>query len=176
MFKLFEICFYTGVLFSVITFVLGHFLNIVHIDAFDFHIDMTGVMYFPLSPIILNSFAVVFGGIGMMLLNAEKEKWIAFVVSSVAGIIVSYCLNRFIVIPLRKAQNTSSVSQKEMVGMKAKVLLGMKEDRFGEIQYVICGNTYSAPAKSADGSEIFKDTEVVILKIDNDVFYVGKSH
>lgn len=173
MLKLFEICFYTGILFSVVTFILGHFLNIAHLDALDFHMDLTDVTYFPLRPIILAAFSVVFGGIGIMMLNAGNSNLLSFIVSFASGILISHSINRFILIPLYKAQNTSSKSQKEIIGTKARVLLGMNGDKFGEIQYVVCGNTYSAPAKSIDGSERNKDTEVIILKIIDDVFYVG---
>lgn len=208
MLKTFEVCFYTGVIFTVASFILSHISDITHlgghidvgghVDAggmdmgghadlghgditFDAHSDTNidmhagGTHFFvvsPLKPIVLASFVTVFGGIGMICIGKGLMTAVATVVAALSGLLVSGILYRFIVVPLYMAQNTSAVSQKELVGDMAKTTLAINGSSFGRISYTVNGNTYSAPAKSASGEDIKRGASVVIINIKNNVFYV----
>jgi len=187
MLKLFQVCFYTGVLYTVISFILGHLLDFAgvegHVDTHvdlnthvdggvDFHSDMSGVSVSPLKPVTIAAFVTVFGGTGIIFLNNNYNAIIAVAAAAALGLTVSYMLYRLIIVPLSRAQNTSAVSQVELVGSLAYAALAMKDKNFGKIHYTVEGNTYSAPAKSIEGKFIAKGAPVVIIDISKNIFYV----
>lgn len=197
MLKLFQVCFYTGVLYTVTSFVLGNLLDFagvggdVDIDMdFDMdididvgsgidleggnisHGDMPGATISPLKPVTIAAFITVFGGAGMIFLKNGYSAVIAVIAAALLGLTVSYLLYRLIIVPLTRAQNTSAVPQAELVGSLAYATLEMKDKEYGKIHYSVGGNTYGAPAKSIDGKIIAKGVPVVIIDINKNTFYV----
>jgi membrane protein implicated in regulation of membrane protease activity len=189
MLKLFQVCFYTGVLYTVISFLLGHLLDFagagidvdvdvdvdISIDTdtgIDLDGDIPGVAVSPLKPVTIAAFITVFGGTGMILLKNNYSALVALAAAAALGLSVSYMLYRFLIVPLSRAQNTSAVSQAELVGGLAYTSLAMKDKEYGKIKYTVEGNTYSAPAKSIDGRAIAKGVPVVIIDIKKNTFYV----
>ena len=179
MLKLFQVCFITGTLYTVISFVLGHLLDFAGVDGdidTDADIgldgDVSGVAVSPLKPITIASFVTVFGGVGMIFIKNGHGVLIALAAAMGIGFAVAFAIYRFIVVPLYKAQNTSAVSQKELIGCLAYAALNMKGETFGKIRYTVEGNTYSAPAKSIDGASIPTGAPVVVININKNVFYV----
>ena len=59
-----------------------------------------------------------------------------------------------------------------LIGVLAKVQESIPEKGYGEIAYVVNGNSYTAPAKTTDGHPIAKGTEVSICWVEQYVFYV----
>lgn len=183
MLKLFQVCFYTGVLYTVISFVMGHLLDFagvggdadIDIDAdagMDINGHMTEMMVSPLKPVTIAAFITVFGGTGIILTRNNYSSLIALSGAAILGLTVSYLLFRFIIVPLSRAQNTSAVPQAELVGGLAYATLSMKDKSFGKIRYTVEGNTYSAPARSIDGKAIAAGAPVVIIDIKKNTFYV----
>lgn len=181
MLMLFQVCFYTGVLFTVISFLLGQLMDFAGfgIDAdVDVDIDldggtnMPGSAVSPLKPITIAAFITVFGGTGMILLKNNYSALFSIVAAAALGLTVSYLLYRLIIVPLHNAQNTSAVSQKDLIGSLAYAVLFMEDKEFGEIRYTVEGNTYNAPAKSIDGKLIANGAPVVIIDIIKNTFYV----
>lgn len=175
MLKIFEIIFFIGALYAIISFVFGHLFNFVDLFGdFDIVMDLNLFPISPFKPIVLVSFITVFGGVGIICMTLGLSTTLSIIIAAASAIVVSFIIYRFIVIPLYKAQNTSAVSQKELIGHSARVKLKMIGNSFGSITYVSCGNTYTSPAKSIDGKEILRGEEVIILDIKNNVFYVDK--
>lgn len=189
MLKLFQVCFYTGVLYTVISFVLGNLLDFAGVDGdvdFDMDVDVDigsgidleggsdiqGATVSPLKPVTIAAFVTVFGGVGMIFIKNGYSALIALTAAACLGLTVSYLLYRLIIVPLTRAQNTSAVPQAELVGSLAYAALSMKDKEFGKIHYSAGGNTYSAPAKSIDGKMIAKGVPVVIIDINKNIFYV----
>lgn len=169
---IFVTSFWTGVIMTVVSFVLGRIFDFLNIDG---DIDIQGHMSFmtisPLKPIVILTFITVFGGTGIM----SMERWgsiISLFIALAAAFLVSFAVYRFIVVPLYRAQNTSAVSQKELIGHEANAALEMEGESFGKIIYIVNGNTYTSPAKSIDGARINRGERVVIEKIENNVFWV----
>jgi membrane protein implicated in regulation of membrane protease activity len=75
-------------------------------------------------------------------------------------------------VPLYKAQNTSDVSQKKLIGMRAKVISAIIEDGYGMISYVVNGKRYNAPAQHISKQAIAQGEEVSIYEIKDNLFYV----
>ena len=183
MLKLFQVCFLTGALYTLISFLLGHLLDFSggHIDTdlnidtggdVDFHGHMSGASVSPLKPVTIAAFITVFGGVGMILQSKSYSIWVSLVAAALLGLAVAFLLYRFLIVPLSKAQSTSAVSQASLVGSLAHVALSMEAESFGRLKYVVEGNTYSAPCKSIDGKAIAKGVPVVIIDIKKNIFYV----
>ncbi len=181
MFRLFQIAFWVGVLFTFATFILGQLFDLGDFDGdidfesdFDFDADVPGYAISPLKPIVITSFVTVFGGVGLILLNRGMESPIAAFIAVAAATTVSWLLYNLVVVPLHKAQNTSAISQAALIGREAKATLNMSKDSFGNIVYAVGGNTYSSPAKTLEEEIIHKGEEVIIKKIEKNIFYVVK--
>ena len=181
MFQLFQICFWVGVLFTVTTFILGQFFDFADVDGdidfdadFDFDGDVPGYAISPLKPIIITAFVTVFGGVGLILLRRGTPDELAVIISLAAAFVVSATIYKLIIVPLYKAQNTSAISQVSLIGMEAKATLAITDKIFGNIVYIVGGNTYSSPAKALEDEAIAKGEVVIIKKIENNVFYVTR--
>lgn len=173
--RLFQICFYTGVIFTIASFLLGQLFDFLNFDGdLDMDGDMFGTALSPLKPIIIVSFITTLGGVGIIVTNKGYKAITAFIIAFVTATTVSFLLHKFIVTPLYKAQNTSAVSQEELKGYTAKIRVSIVENSFGSITYVVNGNTYSAPAKSIDGIDIYQGEEVRIVNIESNIFYVDR--
>lgn len=171
--KLFQINFYTGVLFTVVSFVLGQLFDFLNIDIdLDMDGDLFGVSVAPMKPTILVSFITTFGGVGIILLSKNFNPIVSLSIALAFGAVISASLQKFIITPLYKAQNTSAVSQQDLIGHIARTKINIIGNSFGSITYVVNGNTYSSPAKSMDSTDISKGEDVKIVQIENNIFYV----
>lgn len=185
--------FLVGVIYTVVTFVMGGLLGFVHLGGhidthidmhldthigthLDTHIDGPGVSptftVFPLKPITVVSFLTVFGGVGLMGTRSKLSAVIVFILAIVLGLFVAFLLYKFIVVPLYKAQNTSAITQDKLIGLKAKVISPILENGFGTITYVVNGSIYNAPAQHINKMSVSQGEEVMIYEIVNNVFYV----
>lgn len=188
---MYTVVFFVGVTYTVITFLLGGVFGLAHIGAhFDTHIDIHSGLHphldvntgangessslgvFPIKPITIVALITVFGGVGMIGTHYGINPIILFATALVSGFIVSFLLYRYIIVPLYKAQNTSAVSKKSLIGMKAKVISPIIEEGFGTIAYVVNGSRYNAPAQHVGKRHIDQGEEVIIYEIKNNVFYV----
>lgn len=186
MLKIFEICFGTGAIFTVVSFLLGQVFHIgntdMHVEtnfdmSMDTHADFSidsNASVTCLKPAVILSFITCFGGIGMICIKNGFSDIMAATISGLSAFTISFFIHRFIITPLYKAQNTSAVRQKEIKGNLGKLTLGINDDSFGKVNYSIGGNSYSSPAKSIDGKDIEKGSDVIIIDIKKNVFYVKK--
>lgn len=199
--NIFELCFLVGAIFTVVSFLLGHLLHFGHhgdggfdtpghasIDGhhvgggFDAsghaHIDADhqgGPIISPFKPVVIMAFLTVFGGMGVISLKYLGLAAIfALIAALFTGLLAGFLMYRFVIVPLYMAQNTSAVSQRELIGIPATVTLDIKKGCFGRITYLVNNNTYTAPAISGDSEEILRGERVVILNIQKNVFRVTK--
>ena len=198
--NIFELCFLVGAIFTVASFLLGHLFHLgYHGDGgFDtghasidghhvdggadmpghIHVDgghQGGSLISPFKPVVIMAFLTVFGGIGVICLKyLGLAAFFALIAAFPSGMLASFFMYRLIIVPLYMAQNTSAVSQRELIGIPATVTLDIKKGCFGKITYVVNNNTYTAPAISGDSEEIPRGERVVILNIKKNVFRVTK--
>jgi len=181
----YTIIFLVGVIYTVVTFLLGGLFGLAHFDGgidthvdthFDIHPHTDGVSptftISPLKPITIVSFITVFGGIGIIGTRSALNGIIVFLLAVVSALIASFLLYRFIVVPLYKAQNTSAVSRVELVGIKATVISPIFENGFGTIAYVVNGSKYNGPAQHVSKRAVEQGEEVIVYEIKNNIFYV----
>lgn len=190
MLSFFTVCFWTGVIFSVVSFFMGTVLGSLHLDShfeglhFHPHLHAETNAHLgdgihqstisPLKPIVITTFVTTFGGVGMMGLSFKLGPVLATVLALLAGIFMAYLVFRFIVTPLYRAQNSTARSQQDMIGQIGEATLPMKADDFGSISYEVNHIRLTGPAKSANGGEIAKGDKVVIVDILEGVFQVRK--
>lgn len=175
MYAIFKLSFCVGLVLIILGFLIGQFSNIIGIDGLDLSFgDLPFSLSF--SPWLLFLIMTIFGGVGMLLFTYIKG--IPVIVDAgigfVCGIVVAGMIQKFVIRALKNAENTSAAREEELIGVLATVSERIPKQGFGEITYVIYGNTYVAPAKSTTGEEIDKKTEVSICWIKDHVFYVVK--
>jgi membrane protein implicated in regulation of membrane protease activity len=120
----------------------------------------------------------VFGGMGWILNDTNSTLLPIFIllISFATGIMLCALIYRFILKPLKKAQNTSSPSEDELIGIRATVTETIIPNGFGEIRYIVNGNSFTAPAKETKDGEIKAGKDVAICWIKEHVFYVVEIH
>jgi membrane protein implicated in regulation of membrane protease activity len=187
--KMYTIIFLVGVIYTVVTFLMGSLFSFAHLDGhidahtdcdigghLDTHIDGAGtsptLTVSPLKPIVIVSFITVFGGIGMIGTRYGLNSILTLLLALISGRIVSFMLYKFVVVPLYKAQNTSAVFQQSLIGVKALVISPIMEDGFGVISYVVGGSKHNAPAKHINKEAVAQGEEVTICEIKNNTFFV----
>lgn len=174
--RAFQVCFFVGTIFSIVSFALGSVFGSEDADVdFDTDTDLGDFSIgriVALRPSTLSAFATVFGGVGMIALRNNLSMLRAVTWASALGLTAMLVLTYLIINPLNRAQNTSAVSQASLVGHIATVSLAMDAQRFGQISYSVNDNRYSAPAKSHTGILIAKGATVTVVAIVKGVFFV----
>lgn len=176
MLTVFQVCFFVGMGCTLVSFFLGHLCGFFGIDGLDLDIEFLGTnLFFPVSPMLYLIFFTVFGGSGWILCNADKPLSLFFIfgIAILMGVGVSCFLYFLVIKPLKKAQNTSAPDSEELIGIKATVTESILKDGFGEICYSVHGNSFTAPAKTTDGTPLKKGSIVAICWMEDHVFYVS---
>lgn len=160
---LFTVAFGVGLGYTIITTILGNFFDIGDTDV--------STSFNPLRPAPISAFLIVFGGFGILLY--ERFGIIVVVlVSAFFGFLISYLIIRFVIMPLHRAQNTSTIERQNLIGIKAIVNEKILQDSFGKISYHVNGSSFSSPAKSENGDEIPLGTDVEIVSIESNTYFV----
>jgi len=124
-----------------------------------------------LQPTVIALTLAVTGGVGLIL-SPRVGSYLAFPPSAAAGLAAGFMLYRFVILPLRRLEHTSSHDKQALIGSTARVVLSIPQGGYGKIKYNVTGAVVTSPAKSEDGTEINKDTDVVITHIKNNAYYV----
>ncbi len=172
----FQVCFFVGIGLTVVSFILGNLFEAVGIDGLDLDVDIFGnSVFLPVSPVLFVLFFTVFGGMGWIMVDIwpSLAMFIIVLISISAGLFVSGLVHHFVIKPLKKAQNTSAPNAEELVGIRATVTESICLGGFGEIRYVVNGNSFASPAKATNGGGIKAGKEVAICWIEEHVFYVA---
>ena len=161
----FFVAFGIGAGFVLISFLIGEFSGEIEADS---------TLSF-IKPSVISTFLVVFGIIGILLEvvgTFSALPMINFGIAFLAGFVTSLALNRFILIPLRKLENTSAADRQMLVGLEAQVIEKIPQGGFGKITFSINGNKHNAPAKSEDGNQIERYASVEIIYIEKSTYFV----
>lgn len=173
MFMIFQIAFYTGILYAVVAFLLGEILHFSDLHG-DLHIDgnIQSFTVSPLKPSTIATFVTTFGGVGMLLMKLNKGAVLAFIAAVGFGLIMSCLIYFCVIIPLYKAQNTAITDHEKLKGLEAVITSPILENGFGEISYTVKNNSFNAPAKHVGKSYLGVGEKVFIVYIEDNVFYV----
>ena len=162
---LFFVSFGIGAGFVLISFLIGEFSGEIETDS---------TLAF-IKPSVVSTFLIVFGLVGILLeafFAFSTFAAVNFGIAFFAGFVSSLALNRFVLIPLRKLENTSAVDRQMLIGQSAVVIEKIPQGGFGKISFTISGNKHNAPAKAEDGSEIGRHSKVEIIYIEKSTYFV----
>ncbi len=173
----FQVCFWLGVVVTVVNAVLGAFFDVMDFgldldfdfDLGDLHFDLGNLL--PLTPSLFFLFLTVFGGVGM-LGYTRLPLPLLLVLAICGGLLLSGLVNHFIVAPLRRISAKESGEQADFVGLPAQVSERIFENGYGRITFTFDGNIITAPAKTSDGAAMETGAQVVVLEIKDQVYIV----
>jgi membrane protein implicated in regulation of membrane protease activity len=176
-FLFYSICFGAGLLFTLVTALLGHLFGGGH-DAggadvgtgghaeagFD-DAGMPGLS--PFSPTTVCSFITAMGGFGMIFsrIEATQSVWLSAPLSILGGLIVAGSVVWLFGYVFHKTQSSSEGKIAQLVGHSATVITPIPPNGVGEIAYVQAGSRYTAPARSDAAVEIGNGRTVRINRI-----------
>ena len=130
-----------------------------------------------LQPKIIALFLAVTGGIGLILSPRLADVFgggIVLLLSVLAGLLVAGLVNRFIIMPLYRAQNTSAFDKQAIIGQSAKVISPILEGGYGKIKYNVSGSVVTAPAKCENGEGAKNGEDVDIIYIEGGTYFVRR--
>ena len=142
-------------------------MSVIFGEVFEF--DGVGAPF--IRPTVIALALAVTGGVGLIL-SPTMGTYLALPFSIAAGLVAGFMLYRFVIVPMHRMEHTSSHDKQALIGSTARVVLSIPQGGFGKIKYNVTGSVVTSPAKSEDGIEIQKDTDVVITYIKNNAYYV----
>jgi membrane protein implicated in regulation of membrane protease activity len=140
-------------------------------------LDFDGIGFTILQPKLIAIFLVVTGGVGLALSWQFEEvliPTIILVISVFCGLIMAAIVHRFVIVPLKKAENTSTFIKEDTIGTTAEVVSTIPSGGYGKIRYNVSGSYVTGPAKSEDDSEVKAGEKVFIMDIEKGTYYVRR--
>ncbi|MCL2578329.1 MAG: hypothetical protein FWE27_09865 [Defluviitaleaceae bacterium] len=169
---MYPILFGIGAGFILLSLFIGEIGDVGELELGD--VDGGSVFSF-LKPSIIAACMVVMGGVGMILTPYMiGGGGIVLFISALSGLAIGGLLNRFILIPLRRAFNTSAFNKQDTIGVVAEVVSPILKGGYGKIRYNISGSYVTSPAKSEDGNEIKCGENVEIIYIEQNTYFVRR--
>ena len=177
-FLFYSICFGAGLLFTILSALLGHLFGGGH----DAHPDLdvgtgghaeagfqdTGMPGLsPFSPTTICSFITAMGGFGMIFtrIEATRSVWISAPLSILGGLIIAAGVVSLFGYVFHKTQCSSEGRVADLAGRSATIITPIPSDGVGEIAYVQSGSRYTAPARSESGEAISNGRTVTITRV-----------
>lgn len=177
---IYGICLVTGLIFTVVSVVFGHFFGHGghvagsggNVEAGADSSDAPGLSVF--SPTILAAFITAFGGFGLIFTQFQKTSpaEISAPLSLVGGFVVAGMLYAFFGSVFRHTQGSSESHVARLIGTEANVITPIPADGVGEIAYVVGDSRYTAPARAENGAVVANGRTVKITRIVGTQFYV----
>ncbi|MCL2355993.1 MAG: NfeD family protein [Defluviitaleaceae bacterium] len=159
-----------GAGFILISLIAGEIGEIGEFDG-----GSAGFAFF--KPKLIAIFLVVTGAIGLILvpkLDFDGARGIILFASVTGGLVVAGLFNRFVMIPLNRAENTSSFNIQDTIGTHANVSSPIPQGGYGKIRYNVSGSVVTSPAKSEDGNPIPAGVRVEIIYVEKNTYYVRR--
>ncbi len=167
-------CFGIGLALCVVSFLTGtmhlHFgrIHFTHAHSGQHHVPV-------LNAFTLTGFLCWFGGAGYLL-----HRYSPFVAGLVlffailSGLAGAGLLLWFLTGVLMKHERTLEAADTEIVGMLGRISLPVRDCSVGEMLYTQNGARRSVAVRSADGSAIPRDSEVVVMSYARGIAYVRR--
>lgn len=129
----------------------------------------------PIDPILIVpwfSFIGLFGYLGEKF--TDWSSLLILIGSAVIASILVFLLNFYFVLPMRRAESTISISEKDMEGNVATVITPIPVKGMGEIQFKSVTGSISRPAAFFEPQEdsALQGSQVLIIEIKDRVCYV----
>lgn len=130
-----------------------------------------GLGWFNFNALIL--FVTWFGATGFTLTALNITAWLVFGLALVGGIVGYFIILLFLQKVLYASQTPfMRKSDYDLTGTVGKISSTIFEKGTGELVFTKFGTRRSYPARSLDGAPISKETEVVVMRVENGIVYV----
>ena len=121
----------------------------------------------------LTAFVAWFGGVGYLALTGwELAAWLCLLLAAAAGLVGWAIIYLFFNRVLVKGERWLDPADYRLEGTVARVTVPIASGRTGEIQYTLGGVRHSDGARSADGSDLERGAEVVVVRYERGIAYV----
>lgn len=165
-------CLIGGAVFALVVVIFGDLIGNFFDGAFDFlsqdHLDF-------LSPTVVVGGITVFGGAGIMLTrHSALGKFPVFVLSIILAVLVSLLVYFAYVKPMKRAENSTCFSVRELMGKIGEVTIPIPAKGMGEVMLRVGAGNTNQIAGSFQGEEIQVGTKVVVTETSEGILYVIK--
>ena len=173
------ICFLVGAAFSLVS-VLGGSLHLphIHLHVGGHHMHGPHMGHGELSPINIGTvaaFLVWFGGTGYLLVRYyDFRVLLALTLAIVAGLAGGAIVFLFLAKVLIRSGEELDPADYEMVGVLGQVTSRVRAGGTGEMIFSQNGGRKAAAVRSAEGVEIAKGTEVVVIRYEGGIAFVRR--
>jgi membrane protein implicated in regulation of membrane protease activity len=163
------ICFLVGAAFTVASMFSGS----LHLPHIHLHVGGHHSHGPQLNIGTVAAFLVWFGGTGYLLVRYfDFRLLLALGLATIAGLAGASIVFFFLAKVLIRTDEVLDPADYEMVGVLGRVSSGIRLGGTGELIFSQEGCRRAAPARSANGVEIAKGTEVVVIRYESGIAYV----
>lgn len=162
-------CLLFGVLFAVVSVVLGDLISQAVEGALDFlSIDI-------LQPMVIAGAVTTFGGAGILLThNTALVGIFVLLLAALIALFVGAVIYYGYVRPMRNSENSTAFSVKRFAGRLGEVTVPIPSQGVGEV-LMSTGTGYTNQiAASFEGTEIQMGAKVVVVEVKDDTLFVSR--
>lgn len=174
-FLIYLACLTIGVVFTLITAVIGHVFGHDHPGGDGHAGHDAGVS--ALSPTVIACFITAFGAFGIILtqFRITQPPYLSAPLSIVGGFMAAAAVLQMLRQLFNRTQSSSESCVASTVGQIATTITPIPENGVGEIAYVQAGTRYTAPAREEKGRPVSSGRSVHITRIIGTQYYVTAS-
>lgn len=172
MIEVYWFCLTGGILFSLLTFLLGDLFDhgAGDVGANIDHGLHIGELF---HPVVLVGTITTFGGAGIIIDRlAGQDAWSTAALAVLVSLVVSAGLYFLYVRPMRNRENSIGYSMAELPGRVGVVSTAIPENGCGEVIVTIAGTNTCQIAESFDGTPITEGRQVVVVEVREHTLYV----
>ncbi|PAD80451.1 protease [Paenibacillus campinasensis] len=162
-------CLFGGILFAVVSVLLGDVLS----SAMDGVLDFLSFDFF--NPMVIAGGITVFGGAGIMFTQYTNMAAGAHVTLSIlSAIVVSILVYFGYVRPMENSENSTGFSEKELAGRIGTVTVPLPAEGFGEVMVRVGAGNTAHIASSFDRKILPAGARVVVIDVVEGVLRVSE--
>ncbi|MFD1067400.1 hypothetical protein [Oceanobacillus locisalsi] len=127
-----------------------------------------------LHPVLILSFFIFLSAMGYILEWFMNWSSLAIlIISSILSIIFVTLLHIFVLVPIRSAEQSLGYSEEALIGSVGTAIVSIPVDGYGEVMVQWKSGVISKPAVGFDNEAISQNERVLIIDIQDGVFYVS---
>lgn len=167
--QLFLGCLAFGIMFTLVSVVLGDLVS----AALDGALDFLSLDF--LNPTVFAVGITVFGGTGILLMDYSALNTLSSVLISLAAAAgIGGLVSRFYVKPMKNAENSTAYSVKSLSGRLGEVITPVPADGYGEVLLKVGAGNANHIAASFDKSAIQAGARIVVIDVQDGVLLVSR--
>lgn len=167
MLALFWGCLLVGVLFALVSVLLGDIIS----GALDGILDFLSVDF--LQPMVLATAITSFGGAGILMLKYSTwSSAIVLLLSVLIAVVLSVVIFFGYVRPMQQSENSIAYSMQDLQGKIGEVLVPIPAQGHGEVLVRLGAGNTNQIAASFDAEDIVQGAQVVVVDVREGVVFV----